>query len=175
MLDNARIVEFIRTATEEVSATMLGLELTPREARVEIESPYITDGVFAFVGMAGGWTGSGTISCSASLACILCAHLLMTDATSVNEEVLDAVGEISNMIIGNFKTMAEGVVGPLGLSIPTVIYGRNFASRSLGRNDWVVLPFSYREELMEVRVCLAPAKPSTVAHSGPAQHCVALS
>ena len=175
MLDNDRIVEFIRAATEEVFATMLGLEVEPGEPRVELESPGITDGVFAFVGMAGAWTGSGTISCSANFACTLCGQLLMMEACSVNEEVLDAVGEITNMIIGNFKTMAEDLVGPLGLSIPTVIYGRNFTSRSLGRNDWVVLPFHYGKEVMEIRVCLAPSKPPTLPHPGPAQHCTVLS
>ena len=154
---------------------MLGLELAVGEPRVEQEAPGITDGVFAFVGIAGGWTGSGTISCTASFACMLCAQLLSMEAKSVNEEVLDAVGEITNMIIGNFKTQVEESVGSLGLSIPTVIYGRNFTSRSLGRNDWVVLPFRHGREVMEIRVCLAPSKPPTVPHPGPAQHCTVLS
>ena len=57
----------------------------------------------------------------------------MTESPAVNEEVLDAVGELTNMIIGNVKTVAEAIVGPLNLSVPTVIYGRNFTSRSLGK------------------------------------------
>jgi chemotaxis protein CheX len=175
MLDNNKIAEFVRAATGDVFSTMLGLNIEAGEARVEQESPGITDGVFAFVGMAGGWTGSGTISCSASFACLLCAQLLSVDEPAVNEEVLDAVGEITNMIIGNFKTLAEELVGPLGLSIPTVIYGRNFTSRSLGRNDWVALPFTCEGGVLEVRVCLAPSKPPTMAHPGPAQHCTVLS
>jgi CheY-specific phosphatase CheX len=44
------------------------------------------------------------------------------------------------------------------LSIPTVIYGRNFTSRSVGNNDWVVLPFAYGGDILEVRICLAPSK-----------------
>jgi chemotaxis protein CheX len=90
----------------------------------------------------------------------------MSDATSVNEEVLDAVGEVANMIIGNFKTMVEEHLGPLGLSIPTVIYGRNFTSRSLGTNSWIVLPFSCDGEVITIRCCLAPAKESIAVRAG---------
>ncbi len=58
--------------------------------------------------------------------------MLMTEAPSVNEDVLDAVAELTNMIIGNVKTELEAQVGPLGLSIPTVVYGRNFQTKTAG-------------------------------------------
>jgi chemotaxis protein CheX len=90
----------------------------------------------------------------------------MSDCTSVNEEVLDAVGEVANMVIGNFKTMIEEHLGPLGLSIPTVIYGRNFTSRSLGTNSWIVVPFRCEDEAMTIRCCLAPAKEPLNVRSG---------
>jgi chemotaxis protein CheX len=84
----------------------------------------------------------------------------MTEASAVNEEVLDAVGELTNMIIGNFKTAAEAVVGALGLSVPTVIFGRNFMSKSLGNNDWLVMPFKCGDDTFEIRVWFAPAAES---------------
>jgi CheY-specific phosphatase CheX len=67
------------------------------------------------------------------------------------------------MVIGNFKTAAEAVVGPLNLSVPTVIYGRNFTSRSMGNNDWVVMPFKCEDESFEIRIWFAPASESTIA------------
>jgi chemotaxis protein CheX len=78
----------------------------------------------------------------------------MTEFTAVNEEVLDAFGELTNMIIGSFKTELESIAGPMGLSIPTVIYGRNFTTRSLGHEEWVVVPFDCAGHKMEVKVCL---------------------
>jgi chemotaxis protein CheX len=116
----------------------------------------------SFVAVAGPWMGNGVISCTAAFACRLCATFLMTEANAVNEEVLDAVGEIANMVIGNFKTAAEAVVGPLNLSVPTVIYGRNFTSKSLHNNDWIVMPFSCEGESFEVRIWFAPAAESNV-------------
>jgi chemotaxis protein CheX len=166
MIPEKTLVEFIRTATADVFTTMLGLGIANEPEYSDKNPPTISDGVLAFVGMAGSWTGAGAISCSAAFACRICNQLLMTEADAVNEEVLDAVGEVANMIIGNFKTMVEEHLGPLGLSIPTVIYGRNFTSRSLGSNHWMVLPFRCGDETITIRCCLAPAKEPLAARAG---------
>jgi chemotaxis protein CheX len=158
MLQNTDIAAFIRFAASEVFSTMLGMEIEPGPEREDPTGPDVADGVLAFIGLAGPWAGAGAIACSADLACKLCEALLMSENPAVNEEVLDAMGEVTNMIIGSFKTQAEERLGPLGLSIPTVIYGRNFKSRGAGRHHWVVVPFSCAAGTMEIRVCLAPSK-----------------
>jgi chemotaxis protein CheX len=166
MIEEKTIVEYVRTSAADVFSTMLGLEIVNGPEFTDQNAPTVSDGVLAFVGMAGSWTGAGVISCSAAFACRICNQLLMSEATSVNEEVLDAVGEVANMVIGNFKTAVEEHLGPLGLSIPTVIYGRNFTSRSLGTNNWIVLPFKCEGEPMEIRCCLSPAKETVVVRAG---------
>ena len=166
MIEEKTMIEYVRASTADVFATMLGLEIENEPEYSDQNAPTVSDGVLAFVGMAGRWAGAGAIACSAPFACRLCNQLLMTEATSVNEEVLDAVGEVANMIIGNFKTMVEEHLGPLGLSIPTVIYGRNFTSRSLGTNQWIVLPFKCGDETITVRCCLAPAKEPLTVRGG---------
>jgi chemotaxis protein CheX len=70
--------------------------------------------------------------------------------------VLDAVAEITNMIIGCVKTDIEGLVGPLGLSIPTVVFGKNFRTKSVGTTDWVVNRFNWDGEILLVKMCMAP-------------------
>ena len=175
MIDNQKIAEYVRTAVAEVFSTMLSLEIEPSPEHLDATDPAVSDGVLTFIGLAGPWTGAGTISCSAEFACLLCSHFLGTPADAVNEEVLDTMGELTNMIIGNFKTMAEEHLGPLCLSIPTVIYGRNFTSRSTGHNAWVVLPFRCKGEMIEIRVCLAPSKDTASHHHNlsPVAHVVA--
>jgi chemotaxis protein CheX len=161
-MQRQEIIDAVHSATIEVFSTMLGMDLIPAETHLDKASPSVNEGVLAFVGVAGPWMGNGVISCSASFACQLCATFLMTEATAVNEEVLDAVGEIANMVIGNFKTAAEAVVGPLNLSVPTVIYGRNFTSKSLGNNDWIVMPFKCGDDHFQIRMWFAPAAESNV-------------
>jgi chemotaxis protein CheX len=158
MIEHENIVEYVRSATAEVFSTMLGMEVAPGPEHLDQKPPMIANGVMALVGFAGSWIGTGVVSCDASLAIQVCNHLLMAEETSVNEDVLDAMGEVTNMIIGNFKTLVENHVGPLCLSIPTVIFGHNFTSRSIGNNSWVVLPFEWNGEIIEVRICLAPSQ-----------------
>jgi len=168
MFENQTIIDYVTSATGDVFSTMLGLEMEWKASHLEEADLSVDDGVLAFVGMAGPWTGAGAVTCSARFACKICAQLLGTDADSVNEEVLDALGEVTNMIIGGFKTLIEQHTGVLGLSIPTVVYGHNFTSRSTGRIEWVVVPFQCGDETMEVRVCLSPSKDHTSHRTHPA-------
>ncbi|MEO8130562.1 MAG: chemotaxis protein CheX, partial [Bryobacteraceae bacterium] len=107
---------------------------------------------------AGSWVGTGSVSCTAACACKISSQFLMAEYTSVNEDVLDAIAEITNMVIGNVKTLLEEDLGPMGLSIPTVIFGRNFASRTVGTFEWTVVPFSFEGERIVIQICLAPQK-----------------
>jgi len=161
-----QIADYLRTAACEVFSTMLGMDVQSGEARIEVGSPTVSDGVLSFIGLAGHWTGAGAISCSADFARQICAQLLMTEAPSVNEDVLDAMGEVTNMVIGNLKTSIEEHLGPMGLSIPTVIYGRNFTSRSVGKNEWINVPFTWEGEVIEIRVCLSPSRESDHQRGG---------
>jgi chemotaxis protein CheX len=160
----SRIVECICSATKDVFSTMLGLEIQSGEPRWESSQPSPVNGVVGLIGLAGSWTGAGCISFSSEFACTISAKLLMAEYHSVNEDVLDAVGEITNMIVGNFKLFAEDVLGPLGLSIPTVIFGHNFTARSMNTGEWIVVPFTCEAAQLEVRVCLAPTPSTPPAH-----------
>ncbi len=152
----SQIIDSIRRSAIDVFATMLGVELGAGEASNERDTPAANDGVVSFVGVAGAWAGTGMVLCSPELACRICNQMLMTDNSAVNEEVLDAVAEITNMIIGCVKNDIEAVVGPLGLSIPTVVFGSNFRTRSVGTTDWVVNRFLWEGEILLVKMCMAP-------------------
>jgi len=150
------IVQSINSAASNVFATMLGGELGPGADSVALGTPEPTDGVVSFIGIAGTWAGTGSLTCSSNMACAICSQLLMAEISSVNEEVLDAVAELTNMIIGGVKTDLENYLGPLGLSIPTVVFGRNFRTRSVGSTEWIVVNFPWNGEVLSVKFSLAP-------------------
>lgn len=152
------VVQCINQACSQVFSTMMGVELPAGEVMLESTTPDANDGVVSLIGLAGTWTGTGSIGCSAALACRVCSQLLMTDTQSVNEEVLDAVAELTNMIVGSVKTDLEQHLGPLGLSIPTVVYGRNFKTRSTGSAEWTTLRFVWDDEPLLIRLSLAPTE-----------------
>jgi chemotaxis protein CheX len=158
-LSPEEIISMVVTATKEVFGTMLNLPLDFAEARLEPVHPATYDGVVALIGVAGPWTGTGRISCSPEFACTMAGALLMTSYEAVDEEVMDAVAEVSNMVVGNVKTLLEERVGQLALSIPTVIYGRSYKTRSAGVIEWTVAPFHCGAEVMEVRFNLVRTPP----------------
>jgi chemotaxis protein CheX len=150
------VVDSINQSTLQVFSTMLSVELAPGPATFEDAKPYMNCEVISLIGIAGSWAGTGSLSCSAAFACRVCANMLMTEATAVDEEVLDAVAELTNIIIGNVKTGLESKLGPLGLSIPTVVYGRNFKTKTAGPTDWISMRFDWDGDHLLVKLCLAP-------------------
>jgi len=163
-MTHEELFPMIQKATHEVFSTMLGTEIMLGKPRVDNGTPGPQEGVVSLIGLAGAWVGTGMICSRAETARAMSGLLLMQEYPSVDEEVLDAVGELTNMIFGNVKTSLEDLVGPLGLSIPTVIYGRNFNTRSVGNKEWTVVPFTWPGQELEVHLCLALAQKEAPRH-----------
>jgi chemotaxis protein CheX len=149
------IVDSLRHSVMEVFSTMLTGSIEFEEMTVENATPEVTDHVVSFIGIAGTWTGTGSLTCSPGAACRVCSQMLMADFDSVTEEVLDAVAELTNMIIGNLKSDLERHLGQLGLSIPTVIFGRNFKTKCTNA-EWIVARFCWDDDDVLLRVSLRP-------------------
>ncbi len=153
-----RATERICRAANEVFSTMLSMEIVPGQAFIETDATPSSEGVVALIGIAGEWVGTASLSCSAQFACRIASQMLMMDAQAVDGEVLDAVAEVANMIIGNVKTELEQELGPMGMSIPTIIFGKNFSARSAGSEEWLTVPFTCEGEPIEVKFCLSPGR-----------------
>lgn len=157
ILSQGEVAAAIKTATAEVFSMMLGMEAAAGEDFTEKAGGVApASGVVSLIGLAGGWVGTGSLACTAALACKLTSQLLMSEFETINEEVLDSVAELTNMIIGNVKTVLEEKVGPMGLSTPTVIFGLNFQTRSARNHEWTVVPFTCGDAQLFVQLCLAP-------------------
>ncbi len=157
-ITHAELVGFITAATTEVFSMMLGTEVTPEESFVQTTATAPASGIVSLVGLAGDWVGTGSISCSGALGCRVAGMLLGAECDAINEDVLDAFAEVTNMIIGNVKTAVEERLGPMGLSVPTVIFGRNFQTRNAGNHEWIVVPFAFGTDRMHVQLCLLPSR-----------------
>jgi chemotaxis protein CheX len=153
---------------------MLDAQVELDGVAIENRMPEANDGVVSFIGLAGSWAGAGSLACSPSMACRICSQMLLTENAAVDDEVLDAVAELTNMIIGGVKTDLEPDLGPLGLSLPTVVYGRNFKAKGVGTTEWIVATFSWGEDCLLVKLCLAPtdtahAHPHAAGHAWPVE------
>ncbi|MDX1984826.1 MAG: chemotaxis protein CheX [Bryobacteraceae bacterium] len=111
-----------------VFATMLGSppiavdqEWTPEPGRIT-----------AVVYFAGEWKGAVLIECGEDLARHWTACLMsIEEPKEYGDDVEDAMGEIANMVGGNLKSVLPSGVG---LSMPSVVRGRNYSIKICGGN-----------------------------------------
>ena len=154
-----KLLQVVQETTATVFATMLGVTVTPLQISLEKQSTVSNAGLAAMVGMAGPVSGSGCLAMSKSLGCYAASRFLMAEYPEVNDDVLDAVAEITNMIVGALKTALEEDLGPMGLSIPTVVFGEKYVTRSPSMVERMVLSFQCEDEGVKekeftVTVCL---------------------
>jgi chemotaxis protein CheX len=114
-------------AVHEVFEIMLGCRLEPAAGSERKAASEFT----AMVGLAGALCGILTMGCGARSANLIAARMLGTDLASSGEQVCDALGEICNMIAGNFKNKLSGTADRCMLSVPTVITGAAYNFHSL--------------------------------------------
>jgi chemotaxis protein CheX len=157
-LDLNYLTDAMRASAMEVFGTMLGIEIEPSEPAPGLAVEAEQDGVVSLLGLTGEWTGSGGLVCSASCACWIASQMLFSEYPEVNDEVRDAVGEITNMIVGNFKNSIGAKTGPLGMSTPTVICGREMTTTNGGAHEWIVFPFQSPDHSFRMMVQLQPAR-----------------
>jgi len=152
-LDMAAVEEAARSSVSQVFSMMLQSEPSPRPS-FQVEEMTPTDGVVALLTYSGDWVGAGIFCCTDQTARNIGSRMLMEELTQMNSEVLDGVGEIANMVLGGIKEQLLPLTGPLALSIPTVVYGKNFVARAGVRAPWIVFPFQESGAIFEVRLCL---------------------
>jgi CheY-specific phosphatase CheX len=166
-IDQDILIRSVTEATSEVFSMMLDLEV--RFEGMATESKGSGSGLISLVGITGDWGGSGTFCCSPTLGSIICARMLGTTLDSskspIDEEVLDVVAEVTNMVVGNIKNALEDITGPLAISVPTVIHGRNFQFRNALGLRGAALAFTTEGETFEVRMALAPISGQSAVRS----------
>jgi len=116
----------LELAAREVFEIMLGCKLETQNAAGPVPSDFT-----AMVGLAGQLCGLLTLRCSAHSAALMASKMLGADVKESDQQMWDAIGEIANMIAGNFKNKLTGMGDRCMLSVPTVITGSDYSFRSM--------------------------------------------
>ncbi len=119
-------VSTLQLSVQEVFELMLACPLEVPAGSPAEEGLDIT----AMVGLAGQLCGILTVRCSAKSASHMASRMLGIDPDKAGPEVWDAIGEICNMVAGNFKNKISGLGDGCLLSVPTVITGGDYSLRS---------------------------------------------
>ncbi len=121
----------LELAVQEVFEIMLGCQLGPT---LKSESPPQGE-LTAMVGLAGSLRGVLTFSCGSQAANQIVDRMLGPGVVHTEGQVWDAIGEICNMIAGNFKNKLTGLDGLCLLSVPAVVTGPAYRFHSLAGGD----------------------------------------
>jgi chemotaxis protein CheX len=105
-----------------------------------------------------GFTGerNGTVSVTFDELCILkvVSNMFGEEMKDLNDEVSDAVGEITNMISGQARKELEETGRLFHGAIPTVITGKNHKIESTTKGPKIAIPFATDAGTFTIVVCL---------------------
>jgi len=111
------------SSVEEIFSMMLGSKVCRGECSpIEPESGSVT----AVVGFGGLLSGACILRTSDRAACKLAERMTGLEFAEVDETVQDGIGELCNMLAGSWKSKVPELAAHCGLSVPTVISGRNY-------------------------------------------------
>jgi CheY-specific phosphatase CheX len=147
----ARAAEIVTSVVPYAFRTMANVEAVIGTGTTETAIRSSGRGVAGVIGWVGSLSGTGILECTPEFACTLANLMLGTAETSLSEDALDAVAEMTNIVFGGMKTELEKCFGTMALSIPTIIYGTDIEMRTSGELI-TVLPIKIGEHALRVKL-----------------------
>ena len=139
--DRESWIPLLELAAQEVFELMLGAHLDAAPA------PFGETGldITAIVGLAGQVSGAIALRCASESATLMAAKMLGVNVKHPGPEMRDAVGEVCNMIAGNFKNKIPGMGDGCMLSVPTVIPGRDYSLHAIADSTKIEVRLLFEE------------------------------
>jgi chemotaxis protein CheX len=122
-------------------------------------NPYIKKGgaasgdVSGIVGITGDAEGSLCLSFSKTCILFIISKMLGEEQKEINEDVKDAVGELTNMISGDSRRRLQEIGHSFQGAIPSVISGPGHEVKHITRGPILSIPFTTQAGDFIVEVC----------------------
>ncbi len=129
MIDPNYIKPFV-VATKNLFETMINVPFKLGRPSLKTGSQVPPHEISSIIGLSGNVSGSVVISLSPEVAFQLVSALIGEEVSELNDDCIDAIGEIANMIAGNAKT--DFPSGNNAISTPSVVVGKHKVSYPSG-------------------------------------------
>jgi chemotaxis protein CheX len=139
-------------ATVSVLKTMAHLEPIPGKPYIKKGSSAIGD-ISGIVGITGETEGSLCITFSRGCILLIISQMFNEEQKEINEEVKDAVGELTNMISGDSRRRLEEMGHHFLGAIPSVISGVGHEVKHITKGPILSIPFGTQAGNFIVEVC----------------------
>lgn len=138
---NAQYINPFLDSVHDLFATMLNCEA--KRGDLALANSFTKGSeVVALIGMSGIVRGTVALAFPVRTATNMAGRLLGMEIIGVNGDVLDAVGELVNIVAGGAKAkLHAGMGAPVSLSLPTVIQGRAYSVMSPSSAKWIDIPY----------------------------------
>ncbi len=110
--------------------------------------------VSGVIGLSGSAVGTVVLSLSREVAIKAAGAMLMIEATELNSDVVDAVGELTNMVAGAAKAQLEEL--KLSISLPNVIIGIGHEVHFPSNVTPICVPFTCEWGPLAIEVGMVP-------------------
>lgn len=141
---------YLDQAVEEVFGLMLGVEVVSMDTSPAADAA--TETLTAVIGLAGALSGACTVQARAETAMQMTGRMIGMEVTSVDDGVLDGLGEISNMLAGAWKSKIDTLSGACLLSVPTVVIGTQYVVHRQTPDFYMERSYRLDEHVFTVRV-----------------------
>lgn len=141
-----------------IDATIVVLE-TMASTKAEAGKPYLKrdevaqGDVTGIIGLTGEASGTFSVSFTAKSILSIVSNMLGEEMKELNEEIQDAVGEITNMIAGQARKRLDELGRPLMAAIPTVVIGENHTISHVTSYPIIAIPFGTDNGEFTIEVC----------------------
>ncbi len=141
---DVRFINPFLEGTVSVIKTMAFLDPIPGKPFLKKDNLARGD-ISGIIGMTGKVKGS--LALSFSEACILkvVSNMLGEEINSINGEIKDAVGEITNMVSGAARKKLEAIGFVITAAIPTVVSGKDHSIVHVLGGPSIIIPFDIPE------------------------------
>ncbi len=141
------------SGTLEVLKKMAFIEAVPGRPHVKTDESAFGD-VSGIIGITGDALGSLALSFSEACICKVVANMLGERFDGVTQEIIDATGELTNMISGASRTQMEKMGMRVYAAMPTVVHGKRHTISHILKAPSIVIPFSTAAGPFFVDVCI---------------------
>lgn len=149
---DVRLINPFIQSTMSVFSLMLNCKLTRGEVRLKekLQPEFEVSGI---IGLSGKAKGTVVVSLERETALRATAVMLTERPEGINEDVVDAVGELANMIAGRAKATLEEF--EMKISLPLVVAGKNKLIGFPSNTQPICIPFSceWGQLSVDVGIC----------------------
>ncbi len=128
-------------ATKNVVSTMA--MVTPIAGKPYVKKDKKATGdVSGIIGLTGARKGAIVLSFSEGAICKIVGSMLGEEYTEINDDITDAVGELTNMISGDARRQLAALGLDFEAGIPTIIRGLGHEIESITKAPVIAMPFT---------------------------------